>query len=396
MRILIFCGMGNGGAERQMSQLADGLAQRGHEVVVVAFTPEGKYWHWLQARQSVRLVALFEPAKHVFEVALQLNWAAVRLRRLIQDENIEIVYSALPTPNAVARLATWRVKGVTLVWGQRASSLTVNWKQKIPFHLCIRLSSTVPLLISNSQAGLQACRTLGYRCQRFEVIPNGIDTARFQPSAEARAALRAEWGVTPEQTLIGIVARLSAMKDHPNFLRAAARLVKTRDDVRFVCVGTGPDSYRLELQALAQDLGLANHLTWAGERSDVPAVHSALDILTSSSSFGEGFSNAIGEAMACETPCVATDIGDAKWVIGDTGVVVEPHSPEALCRGWQAALDLPADERSALGVAGRERIKTHFSTAHLIDRSEQLLAEQVQRRIHALTGSSAEATEGKG
>jgi len=91
------------------------------------------------------------------------------------------------------------------------------------------------------------------------------------------------------------------MKDHPTFLRAAAMLARERPDVRFVCVGDGPENYKSEMHQLASVLGLDGRLIWAGSRQDMPAVCSALDI-AASSSYGEGFSNTIAEAMACGVP----------------------------------------------------------------------------------------------
>src|SRR5712692_4540998 len=116
------------------------------------------------------------------------------------------------------------------------------------------------------------------------VIPNGIDTELFRPDKERGLRVRTGWGITENQKLIGIVARLDPMKDHRSFLKAASLLAGERADVRFVCVGDGPDDYRQELRALGQQLGLTDKIKWAERRDDMPAVYNALDILVSSSS----------------------------------------------------------------------------------------------------------------
>src|SRR6266508_1506061 len=96
------------------------------------------------------------------------------------------------------------------------------------------------------------------------VIPNGIDTERFIPDGEARQRMRRQWEVAENQRLIGLVGRLDPMKDHPTFLRAAALLAQKRNDVRFVCVGSGAAAYTRALRALAEKLNLGTCLIWAG------------------------------------------------------------------------------------------------------------------------------------
>nr|WP_277878921.1 MULTISPECIES: glycosyltransferase [unclassified Coleofasciculus] len=202
------------------------------------------------------------------------------------------------------------------------------------------------------------------------VIPNGIDTEHFKPSLETRAKVRTEWEISEDTILIGLVGRLDPMKDHPTFLRAAALLCKQRQDVRFVCVGTGSESYAQKLYQLAKKLDISEKVIWAGARADMPMVYNALDIATSSSSYGEGFSNAIGEAMACSVPCVVTDVGDSSWIVDDTGLVVLPQSSEALLAGWLTCL---GRDRNAMGLKARSRIVEHFSVKQLVEQTEEAL-----------------------
>ena len=204
----------------------------------------------------------------------------------------------------------------------------------------------------------------------FLFIPNGIDTEWFRSDPEARQRIRTEWGLTESEKLIGLVGRLDPMKDHPTFLRAAAMLSQERGDVRFVCVGDGPTDYRRELSALGKELGLTQRLIWAGVREDIPAVYNALDIVTSSSSYGEGFPNVVGEAMACEVPCVATDVGDSAWIVGETGVVVSPKDPEALAAGWKTSL---ARHGSEMALEARLRVEENFSVERLIEQTERAI-----------------------
>ena len=209
------------------------------------------------------------------------------------------------------------------------------------------------------------------------VIPNGIDTDQFRPDKNARTRQRRTWGIDDSEQLIGLVARLDPMKGHPVFLAAAAQLAAQYRATRFVCVGDGPEAYRNELKTLAHELGLEDRLIWAGASSDMAAVYNALDISTSSSGFGEGFSNAIGEAMACEVPCVVTDVGDSAWIVEERRGVVPAGDPEALCSAWLGLLSDP-ERRAAMGRTGRQKIEQHFSIRRLTERTEQLLLTLMQ------------------
>jgi glycosyltransferase involved in cell wall biosynthesis len=204
-------------------------------------------------------------------------------------------------------------------------------------------------------------------------VPNGIDLQAFRADRRSGLGLRRQWGVARDERLIGLVARLDPMKDHGTFLAAISAFIDSGCTARFVCVGDGPEDYRRVLQADADRRGLAGHLVWAGSQSDMPGVYNALDLATLTSAFGEGFPNVLGEAMACGVPCVATDVGDAAEIIGDTGMVVPKGDPAALAAAWRQALDRLDKEGDLPGARARERIVARFGVETMIERSEALL-----------------------
>ncbi|MCX6856471.1 MAG: glycosyltransferase [Verrucomicrobia bacterium] len=114
-----------------------------------------------------------------------------------------------------------------------------------------------------------------------------------------------------------------------------------------------------------------------GEREDLPELTASLDLVVSSSAFGEGFPNVVGEAMACAVPIVATDIGDTAWVVGDTGRLVPPCDPVALAKACIETLNLSIEQRTQQGQSARQRIKDHFSLTSVLTQFNTLLTNQV-------------------
>ena len=299
------------------------------------------------------------------------------LFRVLDEEQPDVLYGFLPVANLMACLTRLRGPKLKLAWGVRASDVDLaryDWLSGLTYWLERRFSRCPNLIVANSKSGRRYAVSHGFPDNdHFIVIPNGIDVDHFRPDARLRGALRAEWGVMTHETLVGIVARLDPMKDYPNFLEAAANLARRERGLRFVSVGGGPENYEAVLQEQARALGLNERMIWAGPRADLPAVYNALDLLVSSSAFGEGFSNVLGEAMACGVPCVATDVGDAREILGDGDTVVQPCNPEALVTGILALLDRLRLEGASLGAQARRRVAENFSVEMLVERTKVAL-----------------------
>ena len=213
---------------------------------------------------------------------------------------------------------------------------------------------------------------LGYSTSNSCVVPNGFDTSNFQPSSAVRHKFRQELGISDDTFLIGSLARYHPMKDHANLLQAAKVLLTNSPDTKFVLIGTNVDNNNQTLTDLITQLGINDSLYLLGQRRDIPQITPALDVLTSSSAYGEAFPLVIGEAMSCGVPCVVTDIGDSGWIVADTGKVVPPKNPVALAKAWQEIIDLNPIAREKMGRAARERITEKFALDSIVNQYETI------------------------
>lgn len=374
----------HGGAERQLVALATGLHARSHEVVVVVY-----YYYSGEPLEKELLAA----GVRIRSLRKRGRWDLLpflfRLGRVMREERPEILHSYL-TDLVTVIIKPW-FPSTKIVWGIRSSNVDLTLCDRltrISCKLTFRLSRFADAVIANSRAGRDYHIAQGYTRVKVVVIPNGIDTQRFCPDLEARRHVRSEWGIQDSQQVIGIVGWLRPMKDHPTFLQAASLLAQERTHLRFVCVGAGPAEYRDSLHRLTRSLKLTEHVIWSGGRSDMPAVFNALDLLVSSS-MTEGFSNVIAEAMACGVPCVATDVGDSAWLMGNMGEIVPPHDPVALADAMGKLLD----RRPHTPIQIRQRIVEQFSVEKLVAGTEEALLALLQGNmsgpLSCRTGGSA-------
>lgn len=354
-----------GGAERQLVTLAKGLKEQGISVRVAVFYSGGSLEKELQ-ESDVPLISLEKRGRwDVFPFFFKVG----RLLRLFRPD---VLHSYLPGGNLVAVLAKICLPGCRLVWGIRASEMDLSqydWLARFEFVLQRWLSRFANLVIVNSRRGFEYCKSQRFPEEKLCYVPNGIEVEKFSPQLEARETIRRGWNVEDAELLVGIVGRIDPIKGHEVFIEAASLSVVKHQDWKFVLIGGKDDKVCENIRAM----GLEAHFVLAGEIRDMPAALSALDIMTSAS-FGEGFSNAVAEAMACQVPCVVTDVGDSAEIVGDTGEVVPPGNPEALAGAWERLSKRISLYGPALSMLARNRIVAEYGNARLVQRTLQAFA----------------------
>ena len=356
-----------GGAERQLVTIARELKKRGYDVHVVLFYHGGVFEPDL-TRAGVSLHFLDKRGRwDLFGFLFRL---VATLRRIHPD----VIYSFLDLPNVLAGFVRKCVGSPRIAWSVRSAGMEMehyDWLSRLVPWIEGALSKWADVVIANSFAGAAWAAQRGFPTARLQVVENGIDTVQFRPDPEGGRKLRTEWNIGGTEVLVGLVGRLDAMKDHANFLTACAKLATSRQNLRFVLVGSGSEGKQNELRALVNRLGITERMIWAGPRQDMRAVYSALD-LSCSSSIAEGFSNTIAESMSCGVPCVVTDVGDSARIVGGLGEVAPPSDAGAFRDAMERMLTrIEGEPRIRIQV--RERVIAEFSIDRMVTRTERAL-----------------------
>jgi len=354
-----------GGTQRQVAVLASAMAQRGCDVCVVALFPGGKFWTMLRDDPAVSTCSLFSKKRKGLWSALRSRCLGImRLRRKLRAMDSPVIYSFLNDGNVLAWFATRGTASSRLAWAVRSGNSSLSAKSEVFFRISRILSPGMPLVISNSSAGRSHCEDKGWRPKCFSVVPNGIDTDRFVPDADQRRRVRRDLGIDDDTLLVGLVGRVSPVKNHENFLRAAVCVLQVKKSVRFVCVGGGPAKLMSRLVALQNELGLRDSLAWH-EDQDTRKYYCAFDI-TCMVSTGEGFPNVVAESMSCATPCIVTDVGDAAEIVADTGVIAMGTEPAQIAAAILELAELSEADRQAMGEKARLSIRARYSIDRLV------------------------------
>jgi sugar transferase (PEP-CTERM/EpsH1 system associated) len=288
----------------------------------------------------------------------------VRLARLLRREKIDIVhchnFGPLLYGAIAARIA--RLAGVVYTAHGQYSSAR-------PGRLMFRHGALVDSVVCVSEdARRVAIEKGGVAPERVITLINGVDMDRFAGTGQD-----VPLDVPVGSPTVGIVARLTPVKDHRNLFRAFANLLPSFPRARLLVVGDG--ELRGVLEDYAAELGLGGNVTFLGDRRDVPAVLGAFDLFVLSS-YSEGLSITLLEAMAAGLPIVATDIGGNPEVVndGETGMIVPAQDPDALSQAMAWVFEHPAEARR-MGERGRERVRKEFSIDAMIGGYEQIYRE---------------------
>jgi glycosyltransferase involved in cell wall biosynthesis len=311
-----------------------------------------------------------------------------RVRQLVRQRQIDIVHAHDYKTDLMALLLA-RMERIIPLSTAHGFTGHSRIERCLYYPADRRLLARFPLVIAVSSQLRATLIRAGARPERVRTVLNGIDHRRFRRDPTQVPELRQALGLSPGEIALGVVGRVEPQKRIDILLRSLALLLPSRPNLRLFVVGEG--SLRRELQQLARELGVAHACRFLGHRGDLDRIYPALDVLVQSSDY-EGTPNVVLEAMAFETPIVATDVGGTAELIHNDvhGSVVPPGDPNALARAIARTLD---DKRatSARVAAARALVEQDLSFEARM-RTVERVYEELMHAFHA-PGTRADVRE---
>ena len=390
-----------GGPAKHVAWLTSGLNARGFESVLITGTvPDSEDDMSYFARDAgVEPVVLKSMSR---ELSLMDVFVVFQLVALFHRQSPHIIHTHKSKAGAVGRVAAWAYKWLTpgtLLLRPRSCRVVHTYHGHVlhsyfgPFKTRLFLAiermlarCTDRIVVISEQQRQELCEhyRIG-RPQQYQVIPLGLD---LKEGPQRSGELRQELGLSPtDLLLVGIVGRLSQVKNHAMLLEAAALVIEDSPELaprlHFVIIGDG--ELRAELEARADELGLAAKVTFAGFRSDVVSLYPDLDLIALTS-LNEGTPLTLIEAMHAGLPVVATEVGGVVDILGshapsesastaftlwDHGATSPSRDPRAFADALCYLLERP-DLRRNMGARAQAFVQTHFSVERLIEELETL------------------------
>ena len=356
--------LGDGGAQRSLFTLCENENRCSHSVI--SLRGMGKYGGQLEEIGIEVHCLNFPKGKITFKGVHQLV-------KLLSDHQIDVVQCWMYHANILASIAMLFKRPKNLCWGIRHTDLRTGGTPlltKVVAKIGAHLSYFSPVhIVCCAETAREVHADFGYCKEKMVVVANGYDLEKFSPSASKGKSFKAKHDLDTEMPLIGFAARLNPQKDHTTLLQAIAYLKSNGTRVLCVLAGTGLEPVTSPLLQSIRKLDLVNDIKLIGPVSDVSAFMNAIDVHVMSSSFGEAFPNVLSEAMACGTPCVATNVGDAALIIGKAGSIVPPKQPVQLAEAIASLLVYKANTTKweALQSKARRHIEENFSIQQFCD-----------------------------
>tara|TARA_B100000989_G_C19523402_1_gene465489 strand:+ start:671 stop:1789 length:1119 start_codon:yes stop_codon:yes gene_type:complete len=354
----IITGLGDGGAEHTLYKICKYDKSNNHFVVSLK-NPE-KYYPLLN-KLGIKVYCLNLKIYSIIKF--------IYLIQLLKNLKPDIVQTWLVHGDLVGGIAA-RLAGLkNIIWNVRYSNLEFGKAKLITIlilKILCKLSFFIPrLIIVVSKSAKKSCIELGYDTKKLYLITNGYDLTILKPFKVQK--LRFKYKLKKKIPIIGKVARYDAKKDHSNLLNALHLLKKKNLKFNCVLVGKNVDKNNFNLINQINVLELSNCIKLLGQKNSILNIMNEIDLLVQSSSYGEGFPNVVAEAMACGTPCVVTNVGDAASIVGKTGWVVPAKKPEKLASAIEKALLFIEKNSFKKNNKSRLRIKKKFSIEKMLN-----------------------------
>ena len=285
-----------------------------------------------------------------------------KLIRMMRTKKPNAVFTWMYDADFIGGISAYLAGIRNIIWGIRSTQVS---QRKLSFRwlvlkLCSILSFVIPrVIVCCAHSGKSAHAQLGYCSKKMIVIPNGYDLTAFNPSQDLKNNIKKKLDIKEDSKVIGIVGRFDELKDHNNFIQAASRAAQKFDNLYFLMAGNGINQQNSQLMSWINKAKIKDKVLLFGQ-VDPHDIYAAMDFYCLSSK-SEGFPNVVAEAMAMETPCIVTDVGDARIIVNNLGRVVPPSNPYQLSKAMVDMLEMPESEIIKMGSEAKQSIFDNYN-----------------------------------
>lgn len=355
-----------GGPEKQILEHLKRLDASRFRALICCFSEDDPI---KEQAQSMGIACRAIDARSAFDLR-----TVTRLKRILIEEQVDIICSHGYKPNIVSKCATWftGIPTIAISRGWTSESLKIRFYEKLDKWLL----HVVDKVVAVSHGQKEKILALGVSPDRVAVIHNAINLDVI--SSGGGISLRQEFGVPQNAFIVASAGRLSPEKNYSTLVEAARLTVQQNAAVYFIIFGEGRLRSELEQAIIAADL--QNHFLLPGFRKDIQELLDGIDVFMLTS-FTEGLPNVILEAFAARKPVVATRVGGTPEVVQDgmSGFLTRPDQPELMAQHIQTLASSP-DLCRKMGEAGYEYVKKHFSFEAQTSEYEQLYVNVLKAR----------------
>lgn len=363
----IITGLNSGGAENMLYKLLKYADKNLYQHEVISLIDEGTIGAKIKA-EGIKVHTLQLNKKNIIKSLYNAKEIC---------SNSDIINTWLYHADLFGFIVSKILLRKKLIWNIRHSNLEVETNKRSTLNIVklnAFLSKYTNSITYNSNSAFESHKLFGYRNKNSEIVSNGFELDRFKFDLSSRMKLRKEYNIKDEEKIIITVGRWNIQKDYYTLIKSLNHLYLQGMSYKLLMIGTDLDNNNLELKDLIQKNNLNGNIILLGRKDNIPDFLSAADIYVSSS-LGESFSNAIGEAMACGLPCVVTDVGDSRDIIGDSGIAVKSQDYIELSSAINELMN--SNNFNLLKERARKRVKDNYSINYIVKKYETFLGNNL-------------------
>jgi glycosyltransferase involved in cell wall biosynthesis len=364
MKVLhVITGLNTGGAEMMLFKLCKYSKSNNIEHIVISLSGKGPIGKKME-QEDIKVIYLNFNKRNPFINLIEFK----KIIDLIKKHKINIVQGWLYHGNIVASLLKILNKRLLVLWNVRHSVNNIKEEafiMQLSIKINGKLSGFTDIIINNSVTSSIQHEKLGFSINKTVIIPNGFDLNLFKPNKNISTIKKGK------PFKIASLARYHKMKGHKLLIDIAKELDNLGYDCLFYLYGKNINSDNFELTNYIATNNVKNVLL-KDEVSNPEDIIKEFNLLLSTSLYGEGFPNIIGEAMASGVPVIASNVGDSSYLVGDTGYVIEPGNLKGFVEAIINIIEMDESRYFDLREKSRQRISEKFSIDQIVNKYNEL------------------------